>query len=572
MSDTTNASSPTVVRRWVLGVTALAAVLLYLDRFCMAFAQRYVKEDLGLSDAQIDTCMSVFFLSYGLAQVPTGGLTDRFGSRAMLTIYILAWSFFTAAMGWVGGFYGLVAVRLAAGVSQAGAYPTGARIVGQWAPLSQRGAANSLIALGGRVGGALAPPLTAALIVAFVPLTVSPLLTEADILDARGLSTQLVAASDPSLTRDVAPDQRSRTELIQTVRSQFESQDGWRAIAQMADASDESNMSAGREALVEKSNRFIDGAVPARVDLLEQIKLENEAKPLLARRDSLSESERQRLNRLILEAVFPTSIRKLYVHGWRPVMFWYGLAGILVAGWFYWQVRDRAAQHPRVNAAELNLLSGASAPATTATAESIPIGAILASRSLWLLSIAAFGTTFGWTFLVSLLDRYLDTVHGVPFIQRGWMQSIPLFVGWIGMAAGGWWTDWLTRRQGIKIGRAVPFAFSRFVAMAALLLMLLHPSPWVCIVLLSAVAFGTDLGSPAIWSICQDVGGRSVAAVLGWGNMWGNIGGFAAPMLLGWVSREWNWDVTFVLCAVSFLIAGTAALFVDATQPITNRG
>ncbi|MBL8850072.1 MAG: MFS transporter [Planctomycetaceae bacterium] len=571
-NDTPGAASATVVRRWVLGITALTAVLLYLDRFCMAFAQRYVKEDLGLSDAQIDTCMSVFFLSYGLAQVPAGGLTDRFGSRAMLTIYILAWSFFTASMGWVGGFVGLVAVRLAAGVSQAGAYPTGARVVGQWAPLSQRGAANSLIALGGRVGGALAPPLTAALIVAFVPLTVSPLLTQSDLLDANTLSGQLVAATDPSLNPDLATDQRARAELIYSVRTQFETQDGWSAIARMAEASDESTTAAGRDALVAQLNRFIDGALLTRIELLEQVKLENEAKPLIVRRDSLSDAERQRLNRLILEAVFPASIRKLYVHGWRPVMFWYGLAGVLVAAWFFWQVRDRPNQHPRVNAAELELLAGSGAPATTATAESIPIGAILASRSLWLLSIAACGTTFGWTFLVSLLDRYLDTVHGVPFIERGWMQSIPLFVGWVGMAAGGWWTDWLTRRRGIKIGRAVPFAFSRFVAMAAFLLMLLHPSPWVCIVLLSAVAFGTDLGSPAIWSICQDVGGRSVATVLGWGNMWGNIGGFAAPMLLGWVSRQWNWDVTFVLCALSFWIAGTAALFVDATQPVTSRG
>src|SRR5690349_7781338 len=105
----------------------------------MNFAQRYVKEDLGLSDAQVDTCMSAFFLAYGLAQVPAGGLTDRFGSRAMMAIYVLAWSFFTAAMGWVGGFIGLLAVRLAAGLSQAGAYPTGARVVGQWATLSSRG-------------------------------------------------------------------------------------------------------------------------------------------------------------------------------------------------------------------------------------------------------------------------------------------------------------------------------------------------------------------------------------------------------------------------------------------------
>jgi len=554
------APPPTSVRHWVIAITALTAVLLYLDRFCMNFAQRYVKEDLGLSDAQVDTCMSAFFLAYGLAQVPAGGLTDRFGSRAMLAIYVLAWSFFTAAMGWVGGFIGLLAVRLAAGLCQAGAYPTGARVVGQWATLSSRGMANSIIALGGRVGGAIAPPLTAALIVAFVPLSVSPLLTDKDLLDATALSEHLRAASDESQKSvDALPiADRAAVELRQLVASQM-----------AADAP--TTAAADRAGIITGLNRIIEQGLPAPPALLSQIKLEDEAKPLVARLDSLSSAERQRLTRLTLEALFPKSIRKLYVHGWRPVMFWYGVIGIAVAGWFYWQVRDRPAQHPRVNLAERELLADATSPDTRSTADGVPMRAILTSPSLWLLSIAAFGTTFGWTFLVSLLDRYLDTVHHVPFIERGWMQSVPLFVGWIGMFSGGIWTDRLTRRRGVKIGRAVPIAFSRFIAMGAFLLMLLQPSPWICVALLAAVAFGTDLGSPAIWSVCQDIGGRSIAAVLGWGNMWGNLGGFAAPMLLGWVSREWSWNAVFVLCAASFLVAGVASLFVDATRPIEEQ-
>src|SRR5262245_7998518 len=119
---------PTSVRYYVVFATFLTSILLYIDRNCMTYVQRYIKEDFDLTNRQIEWCMSAFYLTYALAQVPSGRLTDRFGARRMLTWYVLGWSLFTAAMGWVGGFVGLFAVRMAAGAAQAGAYPTAARI------------------------------------------------------------------------------------------------------------------------------------------------------------------------------------------------------------------------------------------------------------------------------------------------------------------------------------------------------------------------------------------------------------------------------------------------------------
>lgn len=558
--DRNAARPPSTVRYRVLFVTFLTAVLLYLDRFCMTYAQRYIKEDLRLSDAQIEYCLSAFFLAYSLAQVPSGGLTDRFGSRAMLTIYVLAWSFFTAAMGWVGGFAGLFAVRLAAGLSQAGAYPTGARVVAQWAPLTQRGVANSIIALGGRVGGAIAPILTAILIIAFVPASTTPLLESDDVLDVQALAALIEQADPAAAGEPLTDDSRAATAVTRHVRESL-TDIGRRALS-LSNVDD-------RETLRHELNRIIEQGLAIPNDQLVALPLEREARWLLDKSEPLAAAERSRLTRLVLEAVFPKAIRKLYVRGWRPVMWSYGLMGIVVAAWFWWQVRDRASQHPRVNELERQLLlEGQPHVQDRATAGRVPLGAILANRSLWLLSVSAFGTNVGWVFLVTLLDRYLYEVHRVPFVDRGVMQSIPLFVGWAGMMLGGWWTDRLVRRRGIKVGRALPIAFSRFLAMAAFAAMLLHPSAWVCTAFLALVAFGTDLGSPAIWAVTQDVGGRSVAAVLGWGNMWGNFGAVLSPILLGWVSREWSWDAAFIVCGSAFLVAGIASALVDASRPI----
>jgi len=78
-------------------------------------------------------------------------------------------------------------------------------------------------------------------------------------------------------------------------------------------------------------------------------------------------------------------------------------------------------------------------------------------------------------------------------------------------------------------------------------------------------------GSGAVWAFKQDVGGRYVGSILGWGNMWGNLGAaIAAPMLIkiaGEIPHR-RWDYVFMTCAAAFFISGVAAMGVNATIPI----
>ena len=95
---------PSKVQHFVVFATMLMAVLLYLDRLCIALAEPYIKQDLGLSTFQIDFFFSAFFLTYALFQVPSGWLSNHYGAWIMLVIYVLAWSFFTDMMGLSYGF------------------------------------------------------------------------------------------------------------------------------------------------------------------------------------------------------------------------------------------------------------------------------------------------------------------------------------------------------------------------------------------------------------------------------------------------------------------------------------
>src|SRR5262249_10261721 len=152
---------PTRVRYGVLAFVVVMSIILYLDRNCMAMAESTIRRDLGLSKYQMRWVLSVFYLAYPLAQVPTGWLGDRLGPRLMLVACVGVWSACTTLTGLATGFVTLLIFRLLVGLGEAGGYPIAARVNSLWMPFSQRASASGLITLGGRAGGVLAPLLTA---------------------------------------------------------------------------------------------------------------------------------------------------------------------------------------------------------------------------------------------------------------------------------------------------------------------------------------------------------------------------------------------------------------------------
>jgi ACS family glucarate transporter-like MFS transporter len=106
------------------------------------------------------------------------------------------------------------------------------------------------------------------------------------------------------------------------------------------------------------------------------------------------------------------------------------------------------------------------------------------------------------------------------------------------------------------------------VAGAAYLACLWVQDRWLVMGLLALMAVAVDVGMPAIWAFSQDVGGRHTGAVLGWGNMFGNLGAGLSPLLLGRVKEHWGWDGVFLTCAGCFAVAAAAALNLDATRPV----
>lgn len=149
-----------VLVAWLCGLSAI----LYLDRVCMSQAVDPIQKELGLSNTEISLVGMAFSLAYGLFEIPTGRLGDRYGSRSTLVRIVVWWSVFTALTGAATGFVALLAVRFLFGAGEAGAFPNAARVVARWFPVGERGRVQGLMLGSAQLGAVAAPAGAAALI------------------------------------------------------------------------------------------------------------------------------------------------------------------------------------------------------------------------------------------------------------------------------------------------------------------------------------------------------------------------------------------------------------------------
>jgi ACS family glucarate transporter-like MFS transporter len=149
-------AAPTRIRYLVIVLGMAMSVLLYLDRFALSPATDSILRELHLTKGEFGRTHFAFFFAYALLQVPAGWLSDRFGARGTLALYVVGWSLATVGLGLANGLVAIVVLRIVLGATQAGAYPAAASLLKRWIPPTARGRANTCVAMGGRAGGLIA--------------------------------------------------------------------------------------------------------------------------------------------------------------------------------------------------------------------------------------------------------------------------------------------------------------------------------------------------------------------------------------------------------------------------------
>ena len=154
--------------RWaVLFMIAMMALITFMDRTNISIAAPRMSKDFGLSKTQMGFVFSAFAWAYALGQLPGGWITDKLGSRKVLTLVVLFWSMMTMATAHAFGFISLVVIRFIFGLGEAASWPAGTQAMQYWYPKSERGLVNGVTHSCGQFATSIVPLLGVAIMAAW---------------------------------------------------------------------------------------------------------------------------------------------------------------------------------------------------------------------------------------------------------------------------------------------------------------------------------------------------------------------------------------------------------------------
>ncbi len=263
----------------------------------------------------------------------------------------------------------------------------------------------------------------------------------------------------------------------------------------------------------------------------------------------------------------PLVVWMLQRFSWRGAFPIFGAVGLVYAAAWWWWFRDDPHEHTGVNAAELALI-GSNPPAEHPP---VPWSALLRSRNLLALCAMYFGAIYGWYFYLTWLPTYLLRARGFDLASVGWLAALPLLGIATGSLVGGALSDVLTRRFGSRIGLRVPGLVGLPLAALAIGTAVGTSDPRNAAFALAAAAMLAALGVAPAWSVCLAIGGRHAGVVSGAMNMFGNLGGVASPLVVGWsLDSSGDWNVPLYTVAAFYAFAAVCWLGIDPTEPLDH--
>lgn len=255
------------------------------------------------------------------------------------------------------------------------------------------------------------------------------------------------------------------------------------------------------------------------------------------------------------------------LEGWRFMFLCVGLPAVIVGiiAWFY--LADSPAQARWLNQDEKDWLTKALASEDTgkqgaSSGHSLAhLRTALTNGRVWTLSFIYFGFVYGlYTlafFLPSVIDGF-EEQYGTSFglVQKGLITAIP----YLPAALVLYLVSRHATRHGVKTGH---IAIPALTGAISIPLALYAGSPQLTIACITVTACSIFAALPNFWTVpTQFLTGAAAAAGIALINTMGNIAGFAAPYITGWISDANGGDYKLAFWLVGALMLVACGLMV----------
>lgn len=272
-------------------------------------------------------------------------------------------------------------------------------------------------------------------------------------------------------------------------------------------------------------------------------------------------------------AVSPLLVVPIMVaYGWRAAFFVFGAVGVVwVVIWYAW-FRDTPAEKKSTSPEEVAEMAADGDP-RDAGHHRLPWAYALRNRNFWMILLMYHTYCWGSYFYLSWFHTFLVKGRGMSQDQMKSLSTLPFLMGFCGNLLGGFLSDFLTRKYGLKIGRRTVGAAGLALSGACMLWTAYTPDPVNSVILL-ALGYGSmDCMLPVSWAVCLDVGKRYAGAMTGAMNMAGQLGSFGSSLAFGYmVDAYGSYDLPLKFFSIMLFISAWLFTRIDPTQELPRAG
>jgi MFS family permease len=251
-------------------------------------------------------------------------------------------------------------------------------------------------------------------------------------------------------------------------------------------------------------------------------------------------------------------------YGWRVSFYIFGSFGMIWAAAWYWYYRDTPSKMPGVPQSEIEEV-GSALPHRH---EPLPWAVALHSTNLRYIMLMGLGYFYAGYFFVSWFQTFL--VKGRGFSEQQLVLStLPFALGACGNLAGGFASDALVRKHGLKRGRRTMGMTGAGLSAVAMTAAMVTPNKFLALILLAVSYFGVTVIQPTAFAVCLDIAPHHGGAVAGAMNTAAQVGAFLSSIVYGYlVTLTGSYDLPLLPMVVMLVFSGLLWLKIDPTEPM----